>query len=188
MLDNNICKRTKIISIILLFLYLIYYSLIISWIKFMHSEINIYSVVGIFVPFILFLLITYGLFKTSGLISKKYITINLILIILPVLISFGLVVYNEAESKFNYEKWIGKQDKRVWMVDDLLEKHKILNMSKDDIIKLLGKPSDTQYFKEVDNIVYYLGAERGLVRIDSEWLVIWFDEKDTAIDIKIMRD
>lgn len=104
------------------------------------------------------------------------------------LISFGLVVYNEAESKFNYEKWIGKQDKRVWMVDDLLEKHKILNMSKDDIIKLLGKPSDTQYFKEVDNIVYYLGAERGLVRIDSEWLVIWFDEKDTAIDIKIMRD
>ena len=105
MLDNNICKRTKIISIILLFLYLIYYSLIISWIKFMHSEINIYSVVGIFVPFILFLLITYGLFKTSGLISKKHITINLILIILPVLISFGLVVYNEAESKFNYEKW-----------------------------------------------------------------------------------
>ncbi|WP_158280043.1 hypothetical protein [Keratinibaculum paraultunense] len=99
-----------------------------------------------------------------------------------------MVVYNEAESKFNYEKWIGKQDKRVWMVDDLLEKHKILNMSKDDIIKLLGKPSDTQYFKEVDNIVYYLGAERGLVRIDSEWLVIWFDEKDIAIDIKIMRD
>ena len=89
MLDNNICKKTKIISIILLFLYLIYYSLIISWIKFMHSEINIYSVVGIFVPFILFLLITYGLFKTSGLISKKHITINLILIILPVLISLA---------------------------------------------------------------------------------------------------
>ena len=74
------------------------------------------------------------------------------------------------------------------MVDDLLEKHEIVGMYRNEIIELLGEPSDTEYFKESDNIVYWLGTERGLVRIDSEWLVIWFDDKDIAIDVKIMRD
>lgn len=185
---NNTYKKAKGIFIVLIILYLIYFYLVISWIKHAHSEINIYSISGIFLPLVLFLFISYGLFKTSGLINKKYITINIIIIIFPVLISFGLVLYNEAESKFNYENWIEKQDKRVWMVDDLLEKHEIVGMYRNEIIELLGEPSDTEYFKESDNIVYWLGTERGLVRIDSEWLVIWFDDKDIAIDVKIMRD
>ncbi len=186
--NNNTSKKARNISIILLILYLIYFRLVISWIRHMHSQINIYSIAGVFLPFILFLFIIYGLFKTSGLTNKKHICINFILIIFPVLVSFWMLMLNESESKFNYENWIEKQDKRVWMVDDLLEKHEIVGMYRNEIIELLGESSDTEYFKESDNIVYWLGTERGLVRIDSEWLVIWFDDKDIAIDVKIMRD
>ena len=188
MKKNNTSQKAKIIFLVLIIFYLIYFYLVISWISHAHSEINIYSLSGIFLPFVLFLFIVYGLFKTSGLINKKYVSISLIIIILPVLISFGLLIYNEVESKFIYEKWIKKEDKRIWMVDDLLEKHEIVGMSKDDIEKLLGKPSDIAYFKELDNMVYYLGPERGLVRIDSEWLIIRFGEDDIAIDVKIMKD
>lgn len=178
----------KILYTILLILYIAYFLFIISWIKHLHSQISIYSISGIFIPFILFLCFSYGMFKAFKFANRKYIYISLLFIIIPVLFSFGQVLKNQMESKFDYTRWIEKLDKRVWMIDDLLDKYDMVNMHKDKIVELLGEPTVTEYFKENDNIVYWLGPERGLVRIDSEWLVIWFDDKDYVKEIKIMRD
>jgi hypothetical protein len=60
---------------------------------------------------------------------------------------------------------------RVRMVDDLLRTHKLVGLSRAQLEDLLGVPPATEYFREYD-YVYWLGPERGLFSIDSEWLVV----------------
>lgn len=73
------------------------------------------------------------------------------------------------------------------MVNDLFRKHSLAGLSKDQVVELLGPDTENAYFKEIDNMVYYLGPERGLISIDSEWLVIEFDN-NTVVDYHIKRD
>ena len=44
-------------------------------------------------------------------------------------------------------------------------------MSRAQLEDLLGVPPATEYFRE-DQYVYWLGPERGLFSVDSEWLVV----------------
>ncbi len=37
-------------------------------------------------------------------------------------------------------------------------------------------------------MVYWLGPERGLIRIDSEWLVLRLDEGGVVREFRIVRD
>lgn len=73
------------------------------------------------------------------------------------------------------------------MVDDLLSNNQLIGQSKKEVITLLGK-DDGEYFKDEDNFVYYLGNERGLISIDSEWLVITFDEGEKVSEYEILTD
>ncbi|MDD4844047.1 MAG: hypothetical protein PHU31_06925 [Anaerotignum sp.] len=85
---------------------------------------------------------------------------------------------------FSTEKWGKYPEKRVDMVDDLLEKHELLGMTEQEVFLLLGQPTENAYFKTENNIVYYLGPERGLIRIDSEWLVLEIREQQVSkVDI-----
>ena len=75
---------------------------------------------------------------------------------------------------------------RVRMVDDLLKKYNLIGMPKDKINNLLGTPLKTGYFSNYD-YVYWLGPERGIVAIDSEFLVIKF-ENEKVIEARIVGD
>jgi hypothetical protein len=37
-------------------------------------------------------------------------------------------------------------------------------------------------------MVYWLGPERGFIRIDSEWLVLRLDQSDIVREVRIVRD
>ncbi|SFA99914.1 MULTISPECIES: hypothetical protein [unclassified Bacillus (in: firmicutes)] len=91
-------------------------------------------------------------------------------------------------NQFNQEKWLNKPAERVNMVDSMLSEVRLRGKSKTEIIKLLGEEEEKVYFKELNNLVYYLGDERGFMSIDSEWLVIWFDDKDKVTDYEIKTD
>ncbi|MBT2663296.1 hypothetical protein [Bacillus sp. ISL-45] len=93
-----------------------------------------------------------------------------------------------SPDEFNQEKWINKPAERVGMVDSMLSEVELKGKTKSEIIKLLGEEEERAYFKEPNNIVYYLGDERGFMSIDSEWLVIWFDDKDRVTDYEIKTD
>ncbi|MBT2636663.1 hypothetical protein [Bacillus sp. ISL-39] len=93
-----------------------------------------------------------------------------------------------SPDEFNQEKWINKPAERVGMVDSMLSEVELKGKTKSEIIKLLGEEDERAYFKEPNNIVYYLGDERGFMSIDSEWLVIWFDDKDRVTDYEIKTD
>jgi hypothetical protein len=76
---------------------------------------------------------------------------------------------------------------RLTMVDDLLERGLLRHAPRDSVERLLGPRDQTEYFREWD-LVYRLGPERGIVRIDSEWLVVRFGAEGRVRDARIVRD
>ena len=75
---------------------------------------------------------------------------------------------------------------RLSMLDDLLKKHELVGMTRNQIDELLGVPKPTGYFNDYD-YVYWLGPERGFISIDSEWLGVKFTNNIVS-EAKILRD
>lgn len=102
--------------------------------------------------------------------------IFLLVMVGVLLISVIFLLY--SQGKFDRETWMEKPDERVKMVDHFLTHNNLKGKTKRQIISLLGQPNDDGYSKENNNIVYYLGDEKGFFESDSEWLVIWFDKQE----------
>lgn len=73
---------------------------------------------------------------------------------------------------------------RVWMVDDLLRRYQFKGMTREEVVRLLGEPNTTSYFKNWD-MVYWLGYQRGFMGLDYEWLVLRLDEGQKVTEYKI---
>jgi hypothetical protein len=76
---------------------------------------------------------------------------------------------------------------RGCLVDDLMAHTPLRGRSRADIVALLGEPPTADYFKEYD-LVYWLGPERGLMSIDSEWLVMRLDPLGRVADFRLITD
>jgi len=57
---------------------------------------------------------------------------------------------------------------RLRMVDDLLHRHRLRGMTREEVVSLLGTPPETNYFRDYD-LVYWLGSEGGYFSFDSAW-------------------
>ncbi len=94
-------------------------------------------------------------------------------------------------ESFDRAKWHeAAQDPNIHrneMADDLLRRSKIIGEDREEIDKLLGTPTRTDYFSTMCDYVYWLGPERGLIRIDSEWLCLRFDGRK-VVGARIVRD
>lgn len=101
-----------------------------------------------------------------------------ILIVIAIAALVGLGIY-KYQHNFTAEKWLEAPNDRTKIVDDLIIKHKLIGMTEEEIISLLGeedhyantktsfKISD-KYFEPGNTIVYYLGVEY----MDDMWLII----------------
>ena len=76
---------------------------------------------------------------------------------------------------------------RLRMVDDLVASKRLDGLQRGEVTALLGPADQTEYFKDWD-LVYWLGPERGWIRIDSEWLVLRFDRSGHVAEYRIARD
>lgn len=76
---------------------------------------------------------------------------------------------------------------RLTMVNDLLARYPLRGLGRDSVEQLLGPRDATDYFHDWD-LVYWLGPERGLFRIDSEWLVVRFGSDGRVSDYRVVRD
>jgi hypothetical protein len=76
---------------------------------------------------------------------------------------------------------------RLRMVDDLIAAKRLDNLGRGEVLSLLGPPDDTDKWKDW-HLVYWLGPERGVFRIDSEWLVIRLDAAGRVATYRIVRD
>jgi hypothetical protein len=111
------------------------------------------------------------------------------LLTLGLLIGGGMyLVYSLIKpDHFDQDRWFTEPEERGDMVGHLLSQGNLKGKTKAEITDLLGEQEDA-YFQEENNIVYYLGAERGFPSVDSEWLVIWFDEGNRVKDFEIKTD
>jgi len=73
------------------------------------------------------------------------------------------------------------------MADELISSRTLYGKNQEEVIELLGKPSDSGYFRSYD-LVYWLGPERSWISIDSEWLVIKLDDAGKVKEYKLERD
>jgi hypothetical protein len=76
---------------------------------------------------------------------------------------------------------------RLQMVESLLRSGRLNGLTRAQAVALLGPPDGGDYFSDWD-LVYWLGPERGMIRIDSEWLVIRFDQHGRVSQYKVARD
>lgn len=76
---------------------------------------------------------------------------------------------------------------RGCIVDDLLSSINLHRRTRPEIVAILGEPPKTGYFKEYD-LVYWLGPERSLISIDSEWLVFRLDSLGRVAEFVLLTD
>ena len=138
--------------------------------------------------------------KTCSMTKKLFISIAILALAIggyfayPYISFFTDMGFDAAKERlnrlpFDSAEWKAGQenDIRIRMVDSLLRNYELRGKTRVEILALLGEPDNTGYFREYD-LVYRLGAERGFISIDSEWLVFRLDTNDTVKECKIARD
>lgn len=117
---------------------------------------------------------------------------------LPFILIGGVIAYETgreylARRSFDPAAWqdsarvFSPNPVRIRMVDDLLERHDLDELTGADVAALLGDPDDTPYFREWD-LVYWLGPERGLIGMDSEWLVLRLNAAQQVTEHRVLTD
>ena len=76
---------------------------------------------------------------------------------------------------------------RRQMAERMLARRTLLEKSRDEVVAMLGRPSQEGYFTTWD-LVYLLGPEKGPFGIDSEWLVVTLGESGQVSEASIQRD
>jgi hypothetical protein len=98
---------------------------------------------------------------------------------------FDATVWNNPKSS-EYRK--DHLTERQRMLRDVVE-HVLHGRCEADIVKDLGASMDTPYFRSTGrDLIYVLGPESGLFAIDSEWLLIWLDDKRCFKRHKVVTD
>ncbi|MFN2540808.1 MAG: hypothetical protein ABR514_01380 [Chthoniobacterales bacterium] len=121
-----------------------------------------------------------------------------VVVMTPVIILFVLEVHwfhqwNAKRLPFEQTAWKANLDPgemdpvRLRMVDDLLAHHNFIGVSRAAIDDLLGSSKPTNKFGDWD-LIYWLGPERGSVRIDSEWLVFELDKENRVTAYRLVQD
>ncbi len=73
------------------------------------------------------------------------------------------------------------------MADRLLSDGALIGLTRAELVGMLGEPPKTNYFSDWD-VVYWLGPERGLAGIDSEWLIVRIGEDGRVAEARLVTD
>ncbi|WP_369900159.1 hypothetical protein [Bacillus manliponensis] len=152
---------------------------------------SIPSIIYVLSPFLFLAFIAWIVYKFTGVDDRKdgkrkllgFVKIG----IAPLLILFIILGINEKNSRFDVERWAKHEDKRVLMVDHLLEEHQLVGKKRSEVVELLGK-GEAPEGSTHNEVRYYLGASiDSFIPIDVETLVISFDENDKVIKHEVQK-
>lgn len=115
--------------------------------------------------------------------------------------AFAIWIFGEApvsnwwhRERFDPARWRAPPDSaevfwpaRLRMIDDLLSRNTLGNLTRDSVRALLGPPNAGTP-DPASTVRYYLGPERDWIRIDGEELVIEFDESGWVVNARTVRD
>ena len=136
--------------------------------------------------------------RTRTLQIVKWVTLVGVVATVALVASFAWLFFGTSiqerfdRQQFNMTAWqdpkqIDEENVRIRMVDDLLKRHNFQGMTREQVTAVIGEPDQTGHYRDWE-LVYWLGPERSMVSIDSEWLVFRLDGKKRVTDYKIMRD
>lgn len=171
-------------------LYIVMYIVFIFVIDMVHIPLSVRSIFVVFIPFVLLVMIQRAILYVSKNRNeeKKQMLGGLIVALIPLIVCTVQLSVNEYTSKFNQNRWLNHADKRVHMVDDLLQKYKLIGKSNEEMTQLLGAPTETRSGGEGVITLYYLGTERGFIPIDSEQLILQFDRDGKVMEYTVHKD
>lgn len=134
--------------------------------------------------------------KTKKSIFKVFLWIVFGSVVGYILLLIGVFILapkiGSYSSRLSFDSQIWKENLsngstlKQQMVDDLMTHHKLVGMTQKQVDQLLGRPPKTNYFNEFD-YVYWLGPERGPIRIDSEWLGVKFKDS-VVVEVQLLTD
>lgn len=171
-------------------LYILMYFAFIYIIDIAHTSLSVKSMFVVIMPFALLIMIQKSILYVSKNRNeeKKQMSGVLIVALIPLMVCTAQLSMNTYTSKFNQDRWLHAEEKRVNMIDDLLQKYKLTGKSNEEITKLLGAPTETRNGESGVITSYYLGNERGFIPIDSEQLVLQFDRDGRVMKYEVLRD
>lgn len=103
-------------------------------------------------------------------------------------IDFDLKLWGQGSRERLYSEFATKIDApRIKMCRDIITKKLIVGKTKAEIVDLLGRP-DNYPFKEPWGFNYWVGLQRGPMKMDSAWLAIRFDDTNHAVEVKMKQD
>lgn len=116
--------------------------------------------------------------------KKLRIPLIIVVIILTAFVLRGKIPH----EKFNSEVWrtanLNLEENMTlrWdMMNDLRNKHKLVGMTKGEIIELLGDPGDTAS----SEFRYYLGYSKTGINIGT--LIVTFNDKNIVTEIRVWQ-
>ena len=111
-----------------------------------HTSLSVTSVFVIVVPFVLLVMIQKWILYVAKNRNeeKKQMSGVLIVALIPLIVCTAQLSMNTYTSKFNQDRWLHAEDKRVHMVDDLIQKYKLTGKSNEEITQLLGTPTEAR--------------------------------------------
>ena len=94
--------------------------------------------------------------------------------------TFNAAKWREAHASIN-------PPARLHMVDSLMRSRRLDNLTRPQVQELLGPPNENTSWSD-EGLVYWLGPNRGFLRIDSDWFVIRFGPNGRVSDYEITSD
>jgi len=93
-----------------------------------------------------------------------------------------------GQKPFDAELWkVAPAEKtRLSMADDLMHSRLLVGRSRQEVLILLGTPTNTDKWQDWD-MIYVLGPCRCLFPIDYEWLVLRLED-DRVTDARVVID
>lgn len=88
----------------------------------------------------------------------------------------------KSKREFNQFLWINFREKRIEMVDDLIQQGLLLQMTKKEVINFLGFEFNDNY----SNIwTYFLGRKGFFIFSKRKSLIIYFDKQGLVYQVKL---
>ena len=114
-----------------------------------------------------------------------------LLVALALTTGYGFLTGYLPIQAFDAEKWrqVRSIDNhaRLRMVEWLVRSGELDGLNRAQLLELLGQPDGGPYFEDW-SLVYWLGPERGLMGMDSEWLVLRIGPDGRVAEYRVMRD
>jgi len=117
--------------------------------------------------------------------------VGLLVTFLAGAVTYGFMTGHLPVRTFDSDRW--KQAERlddqvrIQMIEHPMWSGKLDGMSRTELLALLGAPSNVGYVRDRD-YVYWLGNERSLLSLDSEWLVVDVDASGRVSRYEVVSD